>query len=235
MEKISDVKVIGFDADDTLWHNEAYFLEAQERFWGLMGDFLPQHTTSRELMQTEIQNIDLYGYGIKAFILSMVETAIRISEGTITTKVIEQIIGYGKDMLAKPVELIDDVEAVLSALEGRYRLVVVTKGDLLDQQRKLEKSGLEDFFHHVEIVSEKNAAGYLKLLQHLDVGPGQFAMIGNSLKSDVLPVLGLGGYGIHVPYHTTWEHEHVDIQITDPNFVELAKIKDLLPYFPDNR
>ena len=235
MEKISDVKVIGFDADDTLWHNEAYFLEAQERFWGLMEDFLPQHTAARELMQTEIQNIDLYGYGIKAFILSMVETAIRISEGTITTKVIEQIIGYGKDMLAKPVELIDDVEAVLSALEGRYRLVVVTKGDLLDQQRKLEKSGLENFFHHIEIVSEKNAAGYLKLLQHLDVGPGQFAMIGNSLKSDVLPVLGLGGYGIHVPYHTTWEHEHVDIQITDPNFVELAKIKDLLPYFPDNR
>ena len=235
MEKISDVKVIGFDADDTLWHNEAYFLEAQERFWGLMEDFLPQHTAARELMQTEIQNIDLYGYGIKAFILSMVETAIRISEGTITTKVIEQIIGYGKDMLAKPVELIDDVEAVLSALEGRYRLVVVTKGDLLDQQRKLEKSGLEDFFHHVEIVSEKNAAGYLKLLQHLDVGPGQFAMIGNSLKSDVLPVLGLGGYGIHVPYHTTWEHEHVDIQITDPNFVELAKIRDLLTYFPDNR
>jgi putative hydrolase of the HAD superfamily len=235
MEKISDVKVIGFDADDTLWHNEAYFLEAQERFWGLMEDFLPQHTTARELMQTEIQNIDLYGYGIKAFILSMVETAIRISEGTITTKVIEQIIGCGKDMLAKPVELIDDVEAVLSALEGRYRLVVVTKGDLLDQQRKLEKSGLENFFHHIEIVSEKNAAGYLKLLQHLDVGPGQFAMIGNSLKSDVLPVLGLGGYGIHVPYHTTWEHEHVDIQITDPNFVELAKIRDLLTYFPDSR
>ena len=235
MEKISDVKVIGFDADDTLWHNEAYFLEAQERFWDLMEDFLPQHTTARELMQIEIQNIDLYGYGIKAFILSMVETAIRISEGTITTKVIEQIIGYGKDMLAKPVELIDDVEAVLSALEGRYRLVVVTKGDLLDQQRKLEKSGLEDFFHHIEIVSEKNAAGYLKLLQHLDVGPGQFAMTGNSLKSDVLPVLGLGGYGIHVPYHTTWEHEHVDIQITDPNFVELAKIRNLLPYFPDNR
>lgn len=235
MEKISDVKVIGFDADDTLWHNEAYFLEAQERFWGLMEDFLPQHTTARELMQTEIQNIDLYGYGIKAFILSMVETAIRISEGTITTKVIEQIIGYGKDMLAKPVELIDDVEAVLSALEGRYRLVVVTKGDLLDQQRKLEKSGLEDFFHHIEIVSEKNAAGYLKLLQHLDVGPGQFAMIGNSLKSDVLPVLGLGGYGIHVPYHTTWEHEQVDIQIRDPNFVELAKIRDLLTYFPDSR
>lgn len=235
MEKISDVKVIGFDADDTLWHNEAYFLEAQGRFWGLMEDFLPQHTAARELMQTQIQNIDLYGYGIKAFILSMVETAIRISEGTITTKVIEQIIGYGKDMLAKPVELIDDVEAVLSALEGRYRLVVVTKGDLLDQQRKLEKSGLEDFFHHIEIVSEKNAAGYLKLLQHLDVGPGQFAMIGNSLKSDVLPVLGLGGYGIHVPYHTTWEHEHVDIQITDPNFVELAKIRDLLTYFPDSR
>jgi putative hydrolase of the HAD superfamily len=233
MKNNSDVKVIGFDADDTLWHNEAFFLEAQERFWVLMEDFLPQHTTAKELMKTEIQNIDLYGYGIKAFILSMVETAIRISEGTITTKVIEQIIGYGKDMLAKPVELIDDVEDVLSALKGRYRLVVVTKGDLLDQQRKLEKSGIENFFHHIEIVSEKNEAGYRKLIQHLDVQPGEFAMIGNSLKSDVLPVLGIGGYGIHVPYHTTWEHEHVDIQITDPNFVELERIRDLLPYFPE--
>jgi len=235
MKNNSDVKVIGFDADDTLWHNEAFFLEAQERFWVLMEDFLPQHTTAKELMKTEIQNIDLYGYGIKAFILSMVETAIRISEGTITTKVIEQIIGYGKDMLAKPVELIDDVEDVLSALKGRYRLVVVTKGDLLDQQRKLEKSGIENFFHHIEIVSEKNEAGYRKLIQHLDVQPGEFAMIGNSLKSDVLPVLGIGGYGIHVPYHTTWEHEHVDIQITDPNFVELERIRDLLPYFPGGK
>ena len=235
MKNNSDVKVIGFDADDTLWHNEAFFLEAQERFWVLMEDFLPQHTTAKELMKTEIQNIDLYGYGIKAFILSMVETAIRISEGTITTRVIEQIIGYGKDMLAKPVELIDDVEDVLSALKGRYRLVVVTKGDLLDQQRKLEKSGIENFFHHIEIVSEKNEAGYRKLIQHLDVQPGEFAMIGNSLKSDVLPVLGIGGYGIHVPYHTTWEHEHVDIQITDPNFVELERIRDLLPYFPEGK
>lgn len=230
MQNIEQVKVVGFDADDTLWHNEAFYLEAEENFWVLMEDFLPQHTTARELMKTEIQNIELYGYGIKAFILSMIETAIRISDGTITTAVIEEIVGFGKAMLAKPVELIDEVESVLQALEGRYRLVVVTKGDLLDQQRKLEKSKLEKYFHHIEIVSEKNESEYRKLIGHLDIEPHEFAMIGNSLKSDILPVLKVGGFGFHVPYHTTWVHEQIDFNIESDKFQELEQIQGLLEF-----
>ena len=232
MDEFKQLKVIGFDADDTLWHNEAYFLETEEKFWALMEDFLPQHTTARELMRTEFQNIELYGYGIKAYILSMIETAIRISDGTITTSVVDEIIGYGKAMLSKPVELIDDVESVLQALQGKYRLVVTTKGDLLDQQRKLEKSGLESYFHHIEIVSEKTETEYAKLVKHLDIEPDAFAMVGNSLKSDVLPVLGIGGFGFHVPYHTTWAHEQIDFNIEHDRFYELEKISDLLNFIP---
>lgn len=227
---MKDLKVIAFDADDTLWHNEAYFQEAEQKFWALLEDFLPQHTVSRELLKTEMQNIELYGYGIKAFTLSMIKTAIRVSNGAISTPVIEEIIGYGKDLLSKPVELIDDGEEVLEALKDKYRLVVSTKGDLLDQQNKLEKSGLERYFHHIEIVSEKNEKEFSKLIRHLDIQPNEFAMIGNSLKSDILPVLSIGGYGFHVPYYITWSHEKIDINIEHEQFRELTKIEDLLQY-----
>lgn len=222
-----DVQVVSFDADDTLWHNEQYFLDAQANFWHLMENFLPAHASGQELMKTELQNIDLYGYGIKAFILSMIEAAIRISDGRITSRGIETIIGYGKAMLDKPVELIDGVDDVLKSLDGHYRLVMTTKGDLLDQERKLEKSGLTNHFHHIEIVSDKKESEYLKLIKHLDILPEQFLMIGNSLRSDILPVLNVGGFGIHVPYHTTWEHEQIDHDIHHDRFVELATIKDL--------
>jgi putative hydrolase of the HAD superfamily len=169
----------------------------------------------------------LYGYGIKAFILSMIEAAIKISDGRITSRGIETIIGYGKEMLDKPVELIDGVDDVLKSLNGHYRLVMTTKGDLLDQERKLEKSGLANYFHHIEIVSDKKESEYRKLIQHLDIAPEQFLMIGNSLRSDILPVLNVGGFGIHVPYHTTWEHEKIDHVIEHDRFVELGNIKDL--------
>jgi len=223
-----DISVVSFDADDTLWHNEQYFLDAQENFWLLMEDFLPAHSSAQELMKTEVQNIELYGYGIKAFILSMIEAAIHISDGRITSRGIETIIGYGKQMLDKPVELIDGVEEVLQALDGHYRLVVTTKGDLLDQERKLVKSGLADYFHHIEIVSDKNEAEYRKLIRHLDIEPAQFLMIGNSLKSDILPVLNIGGHGIHVPYHTTWAHEQIDHEIRHDQFHELTRIHELV-------
>jgi putative hydrolase of the HAD superfamily len=222
-----DIRVVSFDADDTLWHNEQYFLDAQENFWHLMENFLPAHASGQELMKTELQNIDLYGYGIKAFILSMIEAAIKISDGRITSRGIETIIGYGKEMLDKPVELIDGVDDVLKSLNGHYRLVMTTKGDLLDQERKLEKSGLANYFHHIEIVSDKKESEYRKLIQHLDIAPEQFLMIGNSLRSDILPVLNVGGFGIHVPYHTTWEHEQIDHVIKHDRFVELGNIKDL--------
>jgi putative hydrolase of the HAD superfamily len=224
------IKVIAFDADDTLWINEPYFYETERHFCRLLEDYLPHHTVSRELLQVEIQNLSLYGYGIKSFMLSMIETALKVSNGTITTGAIERIIELGKELLAKPIELIEGVEEVLIQLKNKYRLVVATKGDLLDQERKLKNSGIEHYFHHIEIMSDKQEKDYQKLIKHLDIKPHEFLMIGNSLKSDVLPVLAIGGKGYHVPYHTTWAHEQVDHTIEHPNFKQLESINELLQH-----
>ncbi len=224
----ADIKVLAFDADDTLWENETYFREVEEKFGELMEGFLPRHSSARELLRTEIENIDLYGYGIKAFMLSMIETAIRITDKTIPVSAIEKIIDLGRAMLAKPVTLLPGVEAVLQQLQDRYRLVMATKGDLLDQERKLKKSGLEKYFHHIEIMSEKKEGDYQKLIHHLDIKPEAFAMIGNSIKSDVLPVINLGGVGIHVPFHTTWVHETVEAEINQPNFYQVKSIREII-------
>jgi putative hydrolase of the HAD superfamily len=226
------IKVIAFDADDTLWVNEPYFQEIEKKFCVLLEDYLPQHTTARELLKTEIENLALYGYGIKGFMLSMIETAMSVSQNTIGLDVIEKIIGYGKELLARPIELLEDVEEVLHDLKGRYRLVVATKGDLLDQERKLKNSGIEHYFHHVEIMSDKKESDYQKLIRHLDVQPAEFLMIGNSLKSDILPVLNLGGHGLHIPYHTNWAHEHIDHTIEHENFKQVEHIKEVLIHLP---
>jgi putative hydrolase of the HAD superfamily len=224
-------KIIAFDADDTLWHNESFFRETELKFCALFEDYLPQHTVLRELLQTEIKNIALYGYGIKGFMLSMIETAMRITDNTIPLSAINKIIEYGKELLDKPVDIIDGVEEVLRKLkENKFRLVMATKGDLLDQERKLRKSGLEHYFHHIEIMSEKKEPDFQKLIKHLDINASSFVMIGNSLKSDILPVLNIGGTGIHVPYHITWEHEKVETLITHDNFVQAEKIVDVLTY-----
>lgn len=223
-----NITVIAFDADDTLWDNETYFQETENRFCALMEDYLPQHTVARELLHTELKNLPLYGYGIKAFVLSMIETAMRVSDKTISVSAIEKIIDFGKEILEKPVTLLEGVEDVLAELKIRYRLVMATKGDLLDQERKLKKSGLINYFHHIEIMSDKKEADFQKLIRHLDIKPAQFMMIGNSLKSDVLPVLNIGGHGIHIPYHTTWAHEKMEISIKHPNFYQASKIKDVL-------
>lgn len=222
------IQVIAFDADDTLWHNELHFQEAEKKFCQLLENYLPQHTVARELLQTELNNISLYGYGIKAFMLSMIETAIRITDRAVPNEAIEKIIEYGQELLNKPVELIDGVEEVLGQLKDNYRLVMATKGDLLDQERKLIKSGLAKHFHHIEIMSEKKEADFKKLIQHLDVSSGQFAMVGNSLKSDILPVINLGGYGFHIPYHITWAHERVDVSITHERFKQVNTLFELL-------
>jgi putative hydrolase of the HAD superfamily len=224
------IQVIAFDADDTLWVNEPFFQEAERKFCDLLEDFLPHHTVSRELLNTEIQNLSLYGYGVKGFMLSMIETAIKVSERNIGPADIEKIILIGKELLHKPIELLDGVEEVLRALQGKYRLVMATKGDLLDQERKLNLSGLASYFHHIEIVSEKNAPEYQKLIRHLDIQPEAFLMIGNSLKSDILPVLQLGGHGFHVPYHTTWAHERIEKKIEHPNFRQLESIREVLNF-----
>ena len=227
---MSEIKVIAFDADDTLWINEPYFQETEKKFCDMMENFLPHHTVSRELLKTEINNLSTYGYGIKSFILSMIETALKISEYQLNPDVVERIIGLGKELIDQPIELIEGVEQVLQALQDKYRLVMATKGDLLDQEKKLRKSGLEKYFHHIEIVSEKKEEEYRKLIQHLDVPPSNFLMIGNSLKSDILPVLKIGGHGFHVPFHTTWEYEKVESNIEHPNFQKLDTIQDVLKH-----
>lgn len=224
------IKVIAFDADDTLWHNESYFQEAENRFKDLLEDYLPQHTVGRELLKTEMENLPWYGYGIKAFILSMIETAIRITDGNLQARDVETIIGFGKEILAKPVVILDGVEKVLASLSKKYRLVLATKGDLLDQERKLNKSSLAGYFHHIEIMSEKKETDFRKLIRHLDVAPGEFAMIGNSLKSDVLPVLQLGGHAFHIPYHVTWDLEKIDHRIDHENFHQVENISEILQY-----
>ncbi len=224
------IKVIAFDADDTLWINEPYFQEIESKFCNLLEDYLPHHSISKELLQTEIQNINLYGYGVKGFTLSMIETALRVSNKAIPIEVIEKIVLLGKELLQKPIEILGGVEEVLQTLKEKYKLVVATKGDLLDQERKLKKSGLEHYFHHIEIMSDKAESDYLQLITHLDIEPNEFMMIGNSIKSDILPVLNIGGHGVHVPYHTTWSLEKVELHIQHEHFKHIQHIKEILPY-----
>lgn len=226
------LKVIAFDADDTLWVNEPYFQAVEKHFCALLEDYLPSHSISKELYITEMQNLAHYGFGVKSFILSMIETAIRISGGHLPLGIIEKIIAEGKAMLEHPIELLDGVVEVLEKLKGRYRFVVATKGDLLDQERKLRKSGIEHYFHHIEIMSDKQEADYLKLIRHLDIDPSEFLMIGNSIKSDALPVLDIGGHAIHVPFHTTWIHEKVDTEIGHERFRQVDTISDVLKIIP---
>ena len=227
---MKNIKVIAFDADDTLWVNEPYFREAENRFSELLEDFLPHHSVQKELFKTEMDNLAIYGYGVKSFMLSMIETIARITDNSADIKLINKSIELGRALLNKPIELLDGVESVLKQLNGDYRLVMATKGDLLDQERKLIKSGLKKHFHHIEIMSDKKISDYQKLLKHLDCKPENFLMIGNSIKSDVMPVLKLGGYAIHVPYHTTWAYEKVNIKIDDPKFYEAEFIKDVIKF-----
>ena len=227
---MKNISTIAFDADDTLWVNEPYFLEVEHKFCALLEDYLPAHAISKELYAIEMKNLPLYGFGIKAFILSMIETVLKVTNNTAHPDLIHKAIAYGQEMLNKPIELLDGVEDTLIQLKSRYKLVVATKGDLLDQERKLKKSGLEHFFHHIEIMSDKKESDYLKLLRHLDCNPANFLMIGNSLKSDVMPVLAIGGHAAHVPYHTTWFHEKIDHRIEHPMFYEINTIADITSY-----
>lgn len=221
-------KIIAFDAYDTLWHNEPYFDEAQARFCALFQDFASSQEILGLILNHQVKNLPLYGFGIKAFTLSMIETALKITQNNITGTGIEKIITIGKDLLEKPVELLPNVEEVLQELQGKYKLVVATKGDLKDQHRKLHDSNLGTYFHHIEVLSDKTELDYSKMLGRLDCQAEDFVMIGNSLKSDVLPILNIGGVGIHIPYHTTWEYEKIDFEIEHENFTALSEIKQVL-------
>ncbi|REC78631.1 HAD family hydrolase [Chryseobacterium elymi] len=224
------ITTIAFDADDTLWINEPYFQETEKEFCALLEDYLPQHSVSQELFKTEMKNLHLYGYGVKGFMLCMIETVSRISEGTASMQLINRTIEIGQELLQKPIELLDGVIETLDALKGKYRLVVATKGDLLDQERKLKNSGLQEYFHHIEIMSDKKESDYQKLLKHLDCKPEQFLMLGNSIKSDILPVLEIGGFAAHIPYHVTWSYEQHEHHLEHKNFIELKNIDEVLKY-----
>ncbi|AUC22666.1 HAD family hydrolase [Polaribacter sejongensis] len=231
MKISNNIKVIAFDADDTLWVNETYFRDAEHQFAKLLAKYETENKIDQELFKKEIKNLAYYGYGVKGFILSMVECALELSNYNVNQKTIAAILDIGKDMLDKPIELLDGVEEVLQSLQGKYKLIVATKGDLLDQERKLEKSNLLKHFHHIEVMSDKKAKDYKKLIKRLDIKPSEFLMIGNSLKSDVLPLVALGASAIHVPFHTTWVHEEVsDQEKSDSDYKTVANIKDIVPF-----
>ncbi|MEO6568858.1 MAG: HAD family hydrolase [Opitutaceae bacterium] len=227
---MSRLHTIGFDADDTLWHNETIFERVHERYRALLARYHDAATVDRTLLATEKRNLDLYGYGVKGFTLSAIETAIELTAGRISAEEINLLLAHGREMLAHPVELLEGVEETLAALAADYRLLLITKGDLRDQQRKLAKSGLAAHFHHVEIVSEKDLSTYAEILRRHALRPESFLMVGNSLKSDILPVLKLGGAGAHVPYHLTWALEHSEPP-TEANgrFFELKSVREILP------
>jgi len=226
-----NIKVIGFDADDTLWVNETYFRDAELEFAKLLGAYETANKIDQELFKKEMDNLELYGYGVKGFVLSMVEMALEISNYNVSNKTLEAILNIGKDMINKPVELLDGVEEVLKKLSKNYRLILATKGDLLDQERKLEKSGLIDYFHHIEVLSDKKEANYSKLLNHLDIKPSEFLMIGNSLKSDILPLVNIKAHAIHVPFHTTWAHEEVSEKESNGKaYKTVSSLRDILKF-----
>ena len=220
--------IIAFDADDTLWHNEPYFDEAQERFCELFQDFASKQEILGLILNHQVKNLPLYGFGIKAFTLSMIDSALELTNQSISGQNIAKVIQIGRDLLQKPVELLPEVESVLQQLHGRYKLIVATKGDLKDQHRKLHDSGIGHYFHHIEVMSDKQEIDYQKMLSRLDCKAEDLLMIGNSLKSDVLPVLNIGGHAVHIPYHTTWEYEKIDFEINHPNFKAFSSLQEVL-------
>lgn len=226
---MNKIQVIAFDADDTLWANESYFQAREADYCRLLADVLPAEDVSRELLRTETQNVTLYGYGAKSFTLSMIETALRITRGQVTGDTIARIIELGKSLLDMPVVPLPGVEDTLAHLAGSYTQAVATKGDLLDQQRKLERSGLAGYFDHVEIMSDKRPDDYRRLMCTLGCRPEAFLMVGNSLKSDIEPVLAAGAWAAHVPFHVTWAHERGNDRLTSDRLARLQCIADLLP------
>ncbi|MGB3149353.1 MAG: HAD family hydrolase [Maribacter sp.] len=224
------IKVIGFDADDTLWVNETYFRETEEKFAALLEQYETKNTIDQELFRMEIKNLDLYGYGIKGFTLSMIESALELSNNQVSQATLSEILNLGKKMIAHPVELLEGVEKVLQKLNGKYRLIVLTKGDLLDQERKLERSNLSEYFHHVEVLSDKKEKNYKDLLEHLEISVDEFLMIGNSLKSDVLPLVNIGARAIHIPFHTTWQHEEIETPKDTKGYMTINTLVNVLQY-----
>lgn len=223
------ITLVAFDGDDTLWHNEPLFWATQQRFAALLAPFADGDALAERLIATEIANLALFGYGIKGFVLSMIETALEVSDNRVPNAVIQELLDRGKDMLAHPVHLLDGAaEAVAAVRASGRRTVLITKGDLFDQEGKLARSGLADLFDAVEIVSEKDEATYRRLFARHGDGPEHALMVGNSVRSDILPMIAAGGWAIHVPYHSTWAHERADPPDGHPRYRRLDGMAGLM-------
>lgn len=221
-----EVDVVAFDADDTLWHSESLFAVTEERVADLLAPYVDPDTLERELLAVERRNLAVYGYGVKGFTLSLVETALAVTGGRITTDEVATILSWGKELLSHPVDLLDGVEETLHDLARDHRLALITKGDLFHQESKIAESGLGELFEHVAVVAEKDEVTYTRFARQLAVEPGRLLVVGNSLRSDVLPVLAIGGRAVHIPYHVTWAHE-VAPAPDGAGYVELDSIRDL--------
>jgi putative hydrolase of the HAD superfamily len=224
---VRQLSTIGFDADDTLWQNEQFFRMTEQQFTGLLADFAEPDHLSERLLEAERRNLDHYGFGIKGFTLSMIETAIEVTDGKVPARVINDILEAGREMLSHPVETLPHARATLEALAGTHKLVLITKGDLFDQERKVAASGLGELLDAVEIVSAKSAGTYRLLFARHGDGPEHAMMVGNSLKSDVIPAIEAGGWGVHVPHELTWTLEHAEAPREAARFREMPTLAEL--------
>ena len=227
------IETLAFDADDTLWHNEHLFQDTQEKLAGIVGRYRAGEDTVEALYAMEMRNLALFGYGIKGFTLSMVEAAIELTDSRITSAEIHEIVQLGKTMMTAPVDLMEGVEEVLQAVAGRYRTILITKGDMVDQTSKIERSGLAGHFDQVEIVPRKDAAAYRQVFERHAIDAARTVMVGNSMPSDILPVLALGGFAVHVPYAILWAHETHDEDPVSERFHRLEHLGEL-PAFLDS-
>ena len=222
------IELVALDADDTLWHNEPLYTGCREQFHALLARYIPDGTFEEQLYRVEMRNLAHFGYGVKGFVLSMIETAIELTEGRIETADISTIIEWGRQMLGAPIELLDGVREAVETLASDYAIILVTKGDLLHQETKLARSGLGHLFRGIEIVSEKDPAVYRRIMDRYAVAPDRFVMVGNSLRSDVLPVIQAGGHAVFVPYAISWVHERVPPEaLVDVHFHEIPHLRDL--------
>ncbi len=228
---MNQITHIAFDADDTLWVNEPYFRASEERFARMLSGYADPSLVQKKLFATEMDNLAVYGYGVKGFILSMIETIKEMVEGPEALDFIDEAIKIGRAQLKQPIVLLDDVEEVLKSLSDRYTLVLATKGDLMEQENKIHKSGLQSYFSHIEVMSNKKAANYQTLYNRLHVQAHHLCMVGNSVKSDILPVIESGGQAIHIPFHTTWEHEEVDEGSITHAFLKMDSILQVKEHF----
>ncbi|MEW6716240.1 MAG: DUF2209 family protein [Chloroflexota bacterium] len=220
--------VIAFDADDTLWHNEPLYFQSKERFKTLFSDEYPPDLIEQTLNQIEVGNIEVYGYGIKSFVLSMVETAIQLAGEQVPGSVLQSIVGFAKQMMQAELQLLEHVEETLQELSSTHDLMVITKGDLFEQEKRIARSGLRGYFRYVEVVGEKSEQSYRALLDKYGIAAEKFLMVGNSLRSDILPVLAIGGHAVYVHYPHTWEHENVvDFPVDIDAYIELEHLGQL--------